>query len=761
MRIAGIGLVKETDRLLITKGSLCAPNSSDVIPDDQPAPEQGATDRTFLMIVSSEHVVITGYTTLTPSPGTFLNPYRLSVLGTYTVCVCAAFTAATEPSDRGLGREVCSTTEDFTLNAGVVRSIGVVWSSGDPVTCGAMDANCVFNFTGESFGMNPRDRVTLATAASCNGLPRRKVAISFPVYTYPGASVEWGALVPPRAIPTGANFSVCYCAAGLDDSDCGVESSFHLRAGELIVSGAIEASGNHSCVPGETCVVSIRGLSLHSRDRLKVLNSLSRQCSNIVVDKFGDKVVNVSDLTNDRRMSTFRISSFKTADSYVLCYCPFTGLPDWIEDPCSARTPHSAGKLYIEGIMPSPEDSAPALGRYKGTVTLPVRMIGRPSENWKVGLRPGDGLQCNDSSLADDVVVSEVDLRTDNHLVVDVSRLPQGRYRACGCMGECDERDSYETSVDLGTIDIISPALNVSRENSTPSYVRCAAGQPCEVSGVGDIQGAEIFLTTLSLPPDTQRATIASMPAKEAVCGEFEEEVFDTPVERSHQGTFALPRYSFGSIRSICACMKIDGSLDGWDCSKSEHFNIAIGRMVVSGPSRSSDNLRCPVQSECRVEIEGVLLKEGDRAVLLTEGQCGQNSANPKDEPAEIKLNKDKSVGEFNFGKSGSAVETYKICYCHDAASQGCHEMEEFTLAMAPLDIYFRLNAFHVLGIILGCLFLMLILRYVWVKLRRRRFATGAHQLDFDKAGKGKIGYEYTTEVGGRRGGRTKTRVAE
>ncbi|KAF4699208.1 hypothetical protein FOZ63_028209 [Perkinsus olseni] len=191
-----------------------------------------------------------------------------------------------------------------------------------------------------------------------------------------------------------------------------------------------------------------------------------------------------------------------------------------------------------------------------------------------------------------------------------------------------------------------------------------------------------------------------------------------------------------------------------------EHFNIAIGGMVISGPLESSDSLRCPVQSsDCRVEIEGVLLHEGDRAVMLAEGECGEGSSVPKGDSAEIKLNEDRSVGEFNFGKTGSAVESYKICYCHDAASEGCHRMEQFTLATGPLDVYFRLNAFHILGIIAGCLFLALVIRYVWVRLLRRRFATGAHQLDFDETGNAKIGYEYTTEVGGLRGGRTKTRV--
>ncbi|KAF4731888.1 hypothetical protein FOZ62_021231, partial [Perkinsus olseni] len=164
---------------------------------------------------------------------------------------------------------------------------------------------------------------------------------------------------------------------------------------------------------------------------------------NIVVEKFGDRIINMSDLTNDRRVSTFRMSPFGAADSFTLCYCPFTGLPDWLDDPCSARTPHEAGELHVEGFMPTPGGTPPTLGRYKGTVTLPVRMIGQPNEQWKIGIRP-EGQQCNASVNTDDAAVAEVNVRAKDTLVVDVSQLPQGKYRACGCVGRCGEDSSAD-----------------------------------------------------------------------------------------------------------------------------------------------------------------------------------------------------------------------------------------------------------------------------------------------------------------------------
>ncbi|KAF4723253.1 hypothetical protein FOZ63_033690, partial [Perkinsus olseni] len=493
MRISGIGLVEETDRLLVIRGPSCPPSSSDVIPDEQPAASAGG--KTSFPV------------SLSPSPGAFLNSYHFTVLGTYTVCVCAAHTRTVEPPDRGQEEGNCTTREDFTLKAGVVRSIGILRSSVDAVVCGAMDANCVFNFTGDSFGINSGDRATLVAAGSCSSLPRREVSISFPVHIYPGLSLSWGVLVPPRAIPAGANYTICYCAADLDSGRCALQSSYHLHAGELIVSGSVESTSNHSCLPSEVCMVSVRGLSLHPRDRLKVLNDASRPCSNIVVEKFGDRIINMSDLTNDRRVSTFRMSPFGAADSFTLCYCPFTGLPDWLDDPCSARTPHEAGELHVEGFMPTPGGTPPTLGRYKGTVTLPVRMIGQPNEQWKIGIRP-EGQQCNASVNTDDAAVAEVNVRAKDTLVVDVSQLPQGKYRACGCVGRCGEDSSADAPVDLGPIEIVGPTLDVTEQNSTAPYIPCAAGHPCEVSGVDDIQGAEIFLTTLSLPSNTGVARV-------------------------------------------------------------------------------------------------------------------------------------------------------------------------------------------------------------------------------------------------------------
>ncbi|KAF4659070.1 hypothetical protein FOL47_007729 [Perkinsus chesapeaki] len=701
------------------------------------------------------------YGNQSPTLGSFLNPYRFGVLGTYTVCVCASF--ATDPrmlAEREQQNDRCLYADQFNVKAGIVRSIGIDQTSNDSVICGAMDANCIFNYTGASFGLSRRDRVTIAVGDSCSNLPQAAVRTSLPVSLYQGRSVAWGVVIPPRAMPRGGNYTVCYCAAGLDDSDCVIEASYHLRAGDLIVSGSVEQGVNHSCVPGETCTVSIDGVGLDSRDRLKVLNSADRPCTNIVVEAFGDMIVNASAITDNEQMAIFVLPSFASADVFVLCYCPFTGLPDWVENPCLARSPHKIGRLHVEGFKPSSGEYHTALGRYKGTATLPVTMIGQPTRGWKIEVRPVSR-QCNSSIGSDEVfMVSDVDPRGEGTLVVDVSQLPEGKYRACGCTGSCHENGDAGALVDLGEIDVISPTLNIAKEgNSTDPFLPCAAGQLCEVTGVGDIEGADIFLTTVSVPSGATTNYASTSQEDDTICGASEDSVVEKPVGREPDGSFVLKQFGFGSVRAICACMRIAFSLDGWNCTKPEHFNIAIGGMIISGPLRSSVVLRCPIQSDCRVEIEGILLTEGDQAVLLAEGSCGDGSSKPLGNPSEILLNEDRSVGEFDFGKSGSSTKTLQLCYCHDANADGCGTMEQFTLAAGPLDVYFRLNAFHILGIIGGCLVLALILRYVCVRLRRRRFATGAHQLDFDKTGNAKIGYEYTTEVGGIRGGRTKTRV--
>ena len=357
--------------------------------------------------------------------------------GEYRLCWCA-------------GQFVCSSQEDFRIDAGAIEVIGVSPFSQDR-TC-VSGRTC---FLGEILGSGLSSNDVLFALETCgkdNALAR---------FPFSGkTSLEESAAGTTfsqleRMTSAGGVFRLCWCHGLGLENDCLLARAAAMDVGSLFVIGAAPLSQDRTCVAGSICsITGILGEGLQEGDLILVMDTCGLEKSSVP----GFPSRGTIAMTEEGTVFSWGFASITAAGgTYQLCWCSVEGVHSGEACSTAADADITIGQLYFIGPGPLSQDHTCVAGQTcriqgltgehlpsAGSMLLVLETCG--FAGIPEGLSPADPWP-----LANALGKAQ-DFQSSNLL-----RSAGGNYRLCWCsgLGPCTRMTDF--SMDVGTLTLVGP----------------------------------------------------------------------------------------------------------------------------------------------------------------------------------------------------------------------------------------------------------------------------------------------------------------
>ena len=557
----------------------------------------------------------------------------------------------------------CDKASDFETHGGFLQILGPNSFHQDQM-CFAGHA-CVVEITGQ--GLSASDIVCFCNASDCNGLNGLNAAIAMSVQNQNGTVLTVG--LP--ALPPGI-WTMCYCA-----EDCTSQDFEAIRVGDLVIKGPY-AEQHMECQVAQDCVRNFTGtwLSLgdhvaavslwdhcgappsalvsHGKPKAVSLNSFSLEC---LEAHHRNCVVDLVFTANEGQGQI----DLPFSGTWRLCYCSS-------HEGCFRPSSFAleVGLLTVHGVRQT-IDRTCVLGE---SCSIPMRkFLGGNLIVINVNLDSDDTCE-RVMMLAGSAGLGQYEsyeLFEPHEWLNDemlLSPSMPGKYKLCWCPNNAYAR-TCANFVDIGTVHFIGNR-RLSSHSTAISYQICVSGEVCSLVGVPGLLTNNFLIS-------------------QNTCGYNG----DARQGDKSAASFFLPATGLlltvaGGEYLLCWCSVSGGWCDNVTDSDYSDY-IAIGSILIQGPSPLSQDKTCVAGQECSVEVSrsvGLSLMER----LFVQETCGTTHT-PLGWPNSGRTLVSESA-TFTWGdvRVSSAGGFYRLCWC-GSASGGCSNGEDFRVDLGGLTL--------------------------------------------------------------------------
>ena len=582
----------------------------------------------------------------------------------------------------------CDKASDFETHGGFLQILGPNSFHQDQM-CFA-GHGCVVEITGQ--GLSASD-IVLATASDCNGLSGfihlngLNAAIAMSVQN--GTVLTVGLPTLPLGI-----WTMCYCA----EADCTSKDFIEaIRVGDLVIKGPYPEQ-HMECQVAQACVRNFTGTWLSLGDHVAAV-SLQDHCGALpsaLVSHGKPKAVS---------LNSFNLECLEAHHRNCLVDLVFTGseggqgqidLPfsgTWRLCYCSSHEgcfrPSSfaldVGLLTVHGVRQT-IDRTCVLGE---SCSIHMRKsLGGNLNVINVNLDSDD--TCERLMMTGSAGLGQYEsyelfepYESLNDEMLLSPSMP-GKYKLCWCPNDADAR-ICANFVDMGTVHFVG-SRRLSSHSTAISYQTCVSGEVCSLVGVPGLLTNNFLIS-------------------QNTCG------YNGDAGQGDKfASFFLPAPGLlltvaGGEYLLCWCSVIGGWCDNVTDSDYSDY-IAIGSILIQGPSPLSQDKTCVAGQECSVEVSrsvGLSLMEK----LFVQETCGTTNT-PLGWPnsgrtlvSESGVSDSSSLSgtfatfatataTFTWGdvRVSSAGGFYRLCWCGAASgSGGCRNGEDFRVDLGGLTL--------------------------------------------------------------------------